>query len=375
MKYDDAEYYFLEFETDLPNEYGGRHMGWFIEWAILRGLAGDELMAYADAVRSGAMDGLQLLFERCDGKLTDEDLNDEGNAFAEDVYESWFVRKFVSVMGGTPESSADEIFGAEPTAQRRANMRWLLDMRYSDWLRRFGLIDKQTLLDRCLAVVAPVVESAGFPRVEANSWGSNLVCASFERETAQTFRRFDLVAKDCAESFYGFQVSLTAHFEPLRAAIYAEKTHDLGTVTQIQNAAEIPLSRLAEGWRGAIQEYNVSERGFWIFREAEIEPFADWLAARLRTFALPVLRDLDGLDAIALAYGVKPMSASPIYLEDDLYAALLAAEQARHPRLRAMLDEAERSILALEPKERLRAQRGALLLIERIHKRSQWWMH
>ena len=98
MKYDDAEYYFLNFETDLPNENGGRHIGLFLEWAILRGLASAELMQHASALRSGETLGLDLLFDQCDGKLMDEDLGDEGNAFAADYYEAHHLDDFIAAM-------------------------------------------------------------------------------------------------------------------------------------------------------------------------------------------------------------------------------------------------------------------------------------
>jgi hypothetical protein len=53
MKYDDAENYFLNFTTDLPIENGGRAIALCLEWAILRGLANEELSKYTADLRSG----------------------------------------------------------------------------------------------------------------------------------------------------------------------------------------------------------------------------------------------------------------------------------------------------------------------------------
>lgn len=40
-KYDDAEYCFLNFETDLENEAGGTHIGMYLAWAAHRKLLGE----------------------------------------------------------------------------------------------------------------------------------------------------------------------------------------------------------------------------------------------------------------------------------------------------------------------------------------------
>ena len=118
-----------------------------------------------------------------------------------------------------------------------------------------------------------------------------------------------------------------------------------------------------------MQVYDMRSPGFWIFRDEDIEPLAQWLAERLRTFALPLLRNLDSVDAIALAHGTRPITASPLYDLDDNYAPLLAMEMARHPRLGAYLDETEQALRALE--KRTSRQDGSLELIERIRSRSR----
>ncbi len=53
MKIDDAEIYFLNFETDLDNEAGGTHIGMFLGWAVQRGLADPRLLAHARDLHSG----------------------------------------------------------------------------------------------------------------------------------------------------------------------------------------------------------------------------------------------------------------------------------------------------------------------------------
>ena len=370
MKYDDAEYYFLNFETALPNENGGRHMGLFLEWAIRRGLASAELMRSAEAVRSGVTSGLDLLFEQCDGKLLDADLGEEGNAFATEYYEKHHLADFVTAMNLDADAEVDAIFGADLTPQRHSRVLWQLDRRYSDWRRKFGLPNKEALLERLSAIIKPAVEAAGFPHVPDDRWGSHERLATFARRGEWGEQTFELTAVDVPEWFYGVRVRLAVHIPRLYQAICAEKRTDIGVVTCLQDSARIPFARCAEGWAGPLEDYS-RDPGFWIFRDDEIEPVAQQLAARLRSFALPLLRGLDGIDALALEYGRKPAGVSPIHDPKDPYAALLSAEMARHPRLGAMLDEAERAIGALPPDQRTNDQHGALALIPRIRERSK----
>lgn len=46
------------------------------------------------AVVRGEMSGSDFLFKYCDGKLTDEDLNDEGNNFASTYYDAFYTATY-----------------------------------------------------------------------------------------------------------------------------------------------------------------------------------------------------------------------------------------------------------------------------------------
>lgn len=261
MKYDDAEYYFLDFETELPNENGGRHMGLFLEWAVLRGLASDELMTRSEALRRGETTGLELLFDHCDGKLWDSDLNDEGNAFAMDAYERWGMVDFIDAMNCTAESSGDDIFGAEVTPQRHDRVLWQWDRRYSDWLRQFGLPDKDALLGRLLVAVQPVAEAAGFSRLVDNARGSHQVGATFECADTWGYRRFEMTAVDIPQWFYGVRVRLYVHHQQLCDVIYTEKQLDQDLASGLQTCAEVSFASLAEGWDGPRHDYLMRDCG------------------------------------------------------------------------------------------------------------------
>jgi hypothetical protein len=86
MKYDDANWHSGgQFPQDSPPEYGGTHIALLLKWCFLKGWVGElqvkESAPYLDKLLSGEMSATEFLFKNCDGKFTDEDLSNEGNAF------------------------------------------------------------------------------------------------------------------------------------------------------------------------------------------------------------------------------------------------------------------------------------------------------
>jgi hypothetical protein len=92
MKYDDASWHYGadSFPKDQPEEFGATHIGLFLRWCFVKGWAGQlhlaEEPAAVAAVVDGGLSGTKFLLGYCDGKFTNEDLNEEGNAFAEQYY-------------------------------------------------------------------------------------------------------------------------------------------------------------------------------------------------------------------------------------------------------------------------------------------------
>lgn len=87
MAYDRADWHYGgDFPADLPTEAGATHIGLFLAWAIHRDLVGDfhrnESSDAVAAVTRRDMSGGQFLIQECDEKFWEEDLSDEGNAFA-----------------------------------------------------------------------------------------------------------------------------------------------------------------------------------------------------------------------------------------------------------------------------------------------------
>ncbi len=87
MKYDDAGWHFNgEFPEDLPDAAGATHIGMFLAWCILNGLGSDRHGNCAARLQDRTVTPGQYLLDECGGKLTDEDLNATGNAFAAQYY-------------------------------------------------------------------------------------------------------------------------------------------------------------------------------------------------------------------------------------------------------------------------------------------------
>ncbi len=118
MKYDDASWHYGgEFPEDSPDEYGGTHIALFLRWCFLRGWAGklhlDEEPEDTQRVIEGSMSTTDFFFKYCDGKFTDEDLNSEGNRFAEQYYgeKGLYLEDYATHFGDliylTPEEEHD----------------------------------------------------------------------------------------------------------------------------------------------------------------------------------------------------------------------------------------------------------------------------
>jgi hypothetical protein len=138
MTYDRADWHSEgDFPDDVPEENGGTHIGIFLAWAILRGLEGDfhreQSAGDLAAVRARTMTGREFLFQDCDGKLTEEDLSAEGNAFAAAYYEP-----------DTYLHDYDEILGADLPTMYHVEDSWAafdklaprLDHRHAEWKTR-----------------------------------------------------------------------------------------------------------------------------------------------------------------------------------------------------------------------------------------------
>ena len=91
MKYDDAAWHHGgDFPSDLAPKHGATHIAMFASWCVLHGLGGElhieDFADDLDRLRAREITPGEWFMEACDGKFTDEDVNEEGNAFTAFYY-------------------------------------------------------------------------------------------------------------------------------------------------------------------------------------------------------------------------------------------------------------------------------------------------
>jgi hypothetical protein len=369
MKIDDAEIYFLNFETDLDNEAGGTHIGMFLGWAVQRGLADARLTAHASDLPSGKRTGRDLLFDHCDGKLLDGDLSIEGAAFARSYYDALYLKDYMRLFH-LDADVFDDLGKVADDAQAQAKVAARLDRRYSEWRMREGLPDAKALHQRLLAAAGPVIEAAGFARQPPSGFSADSVETMYRRQGPWGIQDVTLYAAAGADKYYGLGLHLQACLRPLFDETLAEMRIDNPHVSaSTHTTASIPLDTFARGWPGPVlaQAYHPV---IWIFHEEQIEPLAQFMAARLRDTALPLLRSLESEQALCAAFDREPLTDSLLFRGWLDYAVPLAFERARHPKLRQVLDTIEAWCRSrTDPHERADV-RDLMALIARVRARQ-----
>jgi len=134
MKYDDAEYFFLNFEDDdLATENGATHIGLYLAWNAMKGLVSTDThdQAVIDQVRSRSITGRDFVVDQIDCKLFDDDLNDEGNAFAAWYYEDHYVQDYCRVFGVSDD--VNDFCSVEDSWANYDKLAPVLDQRFAEW--------------------------------------------------------------------------------------------------------------------------------------------------------------------------------------------------------------------------------------------------
>ena len=148
MKYDDASWHYGgNFPADLANEAGATHIGMFVAWGLLAGLAGDihlqESAVGLKALRDRSITLGNFFLTYCDGKFTNEDLNDLGNSFAAVYYESepspylqdyeklFLTKRFL-------RSSLPSLYHVPDSWESFDRLRPVLDKRFATWRQAGG---------------------------------------------------------------------------------------------------------------------------------------------------------------------------------------------------------------------------------------------
>jgi hypothetical protein len=137
VKYDDASWHSGgDFPHDLRPDAAGTHTGMFLAWALLSGSGGDLHLegspAPIEKLRSRSVTPGSYFISECDGKFTDEDLNDIGNQFATEYYApetGQFLVDYQNVLGAKLPS----LYHIADSWQNFDKIKPTIDERFRRW--------------------------------------------------------------------------------------------------------------------------------------------------------------------------------------------------------------------------------------------------
>lgn len=137
MKYDDAAWHYGgDFPKELPKEAGATHIGMFVAWAFLSGLTGsvhlEDIPEELQRLRTRQVTPGRFFMRVCDGKFTDEDLDDRGNAFASHYLNhqhGGYLQDYEATLGG----DAPTLYHVADTWDNFDRLKPVLDRRFSEW--------------------------------------------------------------------------------------------------------------------------------------------------------------------------------------------------------------------------------------------------
>ncbi|KMQ69292.1 hypothetical protein ACM39_04155 [Chryseobacterium sp. FH2] len=148
-KYDDASWHCGgDFPEGLPEKNGVTHTGMFLNWCIQNDLISDELKEDEEEIQKlmrREITGAEFIMDSMDGKFSEYDLNDLGNAFAQDYYKddtdfgnrfSSFADDYVNIFDAKAEENDYEyetFYHIEDTYENYDLMKLVIDHRFQEW--------------------------------------------------------------------------------------------------------------------------------------------------------------------------------------------------------------------------------------------------
>jgi hypothetical protein len=328
----------MDFEGDTPNEAGGTHIGLFLGWAMLRGLASVEMAARLPALLSRTKTGRDLLFQHCDGKLSASDLSEGGSAFAESCYHAAYVPDYLRLFR-IDADPADRLAEVPDDWTSQTSVAERLDRRYSEWRMSQGMPSMQVLHDALLAASAPVLEAAGFVAEPKSGFVADGVCTTFVHRGGWQTPRITVYGAAKPDQVFGVGVEVSFSVRELYDRV-AEETQgeDVGWSRVSAATISMSMSSLAEGWDGPVASAAYLPC-IWIFDVNGLAPAVAFLAARLRDVAIASLAGITSIRTLCDALDTRPFPASPWFGGWWGYGVPLAFEMCGHPSLGAVLQE------------------------------------
>lgn len=171
MIFDSADYYFTDFQTDLPREAAGSRIGMYAAWIVLRGLGGEGVNSYSKDLRTRRTSCAEFLFHACDGKFSTHDVNEEGRAFTEHYYDRQFNSDFDATFAGEFSRTGhdvDDFCSVRCNWHNYDRLALVLNRRLQDWRAQRDQVAWPVLpaLDKVYATVlrtlGPFMQAKGF---------------------------------------------------------------------------------------------------------------------------------------------------------------------------------------------------------------------
>ena len=137
MKYDDASWHYGgDFPSGLEQEAGATHIGMFVAWCLLNGFSGEihteEFPEGLEKLRNREQTPGQWFLEHCDEKFTDEDLNEQGNNFAQYYYAADgapYLNVYESILG----HDVSHLYAVPDTWDSFDKLAQKIGNDYSEW--------------------------------------------------------------------------------------------------------------------------------------------------------------------------------------------------------------------------------------------------
>jgi hypothetical protein len=131
MKYDDGGYHLGSARSEA---HAAAHIGLYFRWCLDAGLVSEEhtedpeLSEELEAIRRGRLTGTEYLWRYTSGKLSDDDLTEEGNRFSRTYMSKSYLGDLRRVTG-----KADYQFTEAEVDFSR--LKAILDERLREWRR------------------------------------------------------------------------------------------------------------------------------------------------------------------------------------------------------------------------------------------------
>ena len=149
--YDNASWHYGgDFPEELPEKNGATHTGMFLNWCIDNHLISKEfkedIKGVIEKIKRREITGAELVMDFMDGKFSEYDLNDMGNAFAQDYYkdETDFGNRFSSFADDyvnlfDTKAEYETFYHIEDTYENYDLMKQIIDYRFEEWKEYKGL--------------------------------------------------------------------------------------------------------------------------------------------------------------------------------------------------------------------------------------------